>query len=82
MARTKTPPDDVSTIGMLLGEVEEAFSDYQRALQKLRRAKPGGEAYLDQLAYVDTELFVLKVKVDEAFKTVEKFEDSLPEDGV
>lgn len=75
---TQTIPT-LSTLKRLLDEVDEYYRRVRKVRDKLRRHRPGGEAYLDLLPDLEVELNILKVKVEHAHQALEEFEESLPE---
>jgi len=77
MAAQTTPT--LPSVKRLLDEVDEYYGRVRKVREKLRRHRPGSEAYLDLLPDLEVELEVLKVKVDHAHQALEEFEESLPE---
>jgi hypothetical protein len=71
----------LETIDALLDEVDETASNLKEFRRKVARAKPGSPAYLDMLPELETQLFLLNVKVQTAHDALEEYQESLPEDS-
>ncbi len=80
MATQKAASPTLETVEVLVDEVREYYSRFNRLRRKLGRLRRGGEPYLDVLADLDVELFALKLKAEHAHEALEEFEDSLPDD--
>jgi hypothetical protein len=73
---TKTIPT-LSTIGRMLDDVEEYARAVQAIRRKLKRHKPGSDAYHDLLPELSVQLDVLKLKAQHAAEALEEYEESL-----
>jgi hypothetical protein len=67
------------TMHAIMDEVEEYYQRYKRVRDKLRRQKPGSEAYLDTLPHAWVALATLGTKVESATLAIDEFEDALPD---
>jgi hypothetical protein len=80
MARVKTPPVTLKGVEVMLDEVAEYYSRYEKLLDRLRRTRQGSEAYLRLLSDLWVELVTLEQKTKHAALAIDEFQDSLPED--
>lgn len=79
MARKNRPAAKVShrTVKVLLKEVSEQSRNYQRALDKLLREKPGTDSYDGNLGKVWAEAEVLATKAEHATMVIDEYTESL-----
>ncbi len=63
------------TLDTLWDEVLEDALEFSSALARLRKLKPGSEAYDEQWGRIAAALFALKLKADDAYKLMEKIEE-------
>ncbi len=79
MARNNRTAARVShrTVKVLLKEVSEQSRNYQRALDKLLREKPGTDAYDGNLGKVWAEAEVLATKAEHAKMVIDEYTESL-----
>ena len=73
---TRTTPT-LATIERMLDEVEEYSRSVEEIRRKLKRHKPGSEAYHDLVPDLSVQLDVLKLKVKHAAEALEEYEQSL-----
>jgi len=76
---TKIAPK-LSTVESKLDEVEEYARNIIELRRKLRRLKPGSEAYHDLLPELWVQLEVLSPKVKNALHFLDEYEESLPDE--
>lgn len=76
---TKAVPT-LSTIERRLDEVEEYARGVALLRRKLKRLKPGSEAYHDLLPDLCVQLDVLKLKAKHTAQALDEYEESLPEE--
>ena len=67
------------TVETLLKEVSEQSRNYERALKKLLREKPGTEAYDGNLGRVWAEAEVLATKAEHAKMAIDEYGDAVPD---
>jgi hypothetical protein len=70
----------ISTIERILDEVDEWYGRVHKIRHKLSRLRRGSAAYLDLLPDLEVELGVLKRKAEWAARTLEEYEESLPDE--
>lgn len=76
---TKTAPG-LSTLETILGEVDEYCERVRKIRVKMARARKGSEAYLDLLSALWVELDVLQRKAEWAARTIDEYQESLPDE--
>lgn len=76
---TRTAPR-LSTVESKLDEVEEYARNVLEVRRKLKRLKPGSEAYHDLLPDLSVQLDVLSLKLKHALQFLDGYEDSLSDD--
>ena len=78
MARKNRAAVEVShrTVEVLLKEVSEQSRNYQKALAKLLREKPGSDAYDGNLGKVWAEAEVLATKAEHAKMVIDEYTES------
>jgi hypothetical protein len=79
MATVKTPPVTLRGVEVMLDEVAEYYSRYEKLLDKLRRTRKGSETYLGLLSDLWVELVTLEQKTKHAALAIDAFQESLPE---
>ena len=81
MARKNRAAAEVShrTVEVLLKEVSEQSRNYEKALDRLLRNKPGTGAYEGSLGKVWAEAEVLATKAEHASKVIDEYTEGLPE---
>jgi hypothetical protein len=79
MARKNHPAAQVThrTVETLLKEVSEQSRNYEKALKKLLREKPGSESYDGNLGRVWAEAEVLATKAEHATLVIDQYTDSV-----
>jgi len=65
------------TVKVLLKEVSEQSRNYQKALDKLLREKPGTDSYDGNLGKVWAEAEVLATKAEHATMVIDEYTESL-----
>jgi hypothetical protein len=78
MATTKSPTTDVHALEIFLDEAVECCEEMIALRKKLKRLKPGSEAYLDLLPKVAVSVTAVKVKSDTLLYEIDAIEDTLP----
>lgn len=73
---TRTVPK-LSTVESKLDEVEECARNIIEIRRKLKRLKPGSEAYHDLLPDLSVQFGVLSPKLKHALQFLDEYEDSL-----
>ncbi len=73
---TRTTPT-LATIERMLDEVEEYSRSVEEIRRKLKRHKPGSEAYHNLLPDLSVQLDVLRLKVKHAAEALKEYEESL-----
>ena len=73
---TKAVPT-LSTIERMLDDVEEYARAVESIRRRLKRHKPGSEAYHDLLPELSVQLDVLRLKAQHAVQALEEYEESL-----
>jgi len=76
----RNPVITPETMHAIMDEVEEYYQRYKRVRDKLRRQKPGSDAYLDTLPHAWVALATLGTKVESAALAIDEFEDALPDE--
>ena len=76
----RNPVITPETMHAIMDEVEEYYQRYKRVRDKLRRQKPGSEAYLDTLPHAWVALATLGTKVESAALAIDELEDALPDE--
>jgi hypothetical protein len=76
----RNPVITLETMHAIMNEVEEYYQRYKSVRDKLRRQKPGSEAYLDTLPHAWVALATLGTKVESAALAIDEFEDALPDE--
>jgi hypothetical protein len=69
----------VEALETTLSEAVEACEEMLALSRKLKRLKPGGEAYLDQLPRVSVCATVLNAKTDSIEREIDDIIDTLPD---
>ncbi len=80
MATTKSPATDVHTVELFLEEAVDCCEEMIALRKKLKRLKPGSEAYLDLIPEVAVSATALKIKADTLLHEIDAIEDALPDE--
>lgn len=70
----------LNTVETLVNEAEEWSGHVLKIRRKMRRLRPGSEAYLDLLSDLWVELNWLELKAKHAAQAIDRFEETLPDD--
>lgn len=76
---TRTTPR-LSTVESKLDEVEECARNIIGLRRRLKRLKPGSDAYHDLLPDLWVQLEVLSPKLKHALQFLDEYEESLPDE--
>lgn len=66
-----------STVERMLDDVEEYAGAVQDIRRRVKRHRPGSEAYHDLLPVVSAQVDILRLKAQHAAQALEEYEDSL-----
>ncbi|MGH9470559.1 MAG: hypothetical protein ACRD1N_09475 [Terriglobia bacterium] len=81
MPRVKAEPISLHAVEVLSKEVmAEGVKDYQSALKKLLRAKPGTERHRSVLCDLSVAASILVSKSKIALEAIDEYLESLPDD--
>ena len=78
--KIKSKPPALETVELLFDEVDEWYERVHKTRQKLSRLPRGGEAYLDLLPDLWTDVDVLSRKAQYAAEVLDEFEESLTDE--
>ncbi|HXJ92592.1 MAG TPA: hypothetical protein VMT20_06880 [Terriglobia bacterium] len=77
--RALSTEQGVEALQVTLGEAVEVCEELLALSMRLKRLRPGGEAYLDQLPRVSVCATVLNAKTDSIEREIDDIIDTLPD---
>ena len=81
MATPKSPAADVHALEVFLDEAVDCCEEMIALRKKLKRLKPGSQAYLDHMPEVAVSVTAVKIKADTLLQEIDAIEDALPDEG-